>query len=105
MIGMAFGALHELADRELGAVVSWDQIFDSANRDNEFKDEQYGLRLGGPLVRAAEFVDAYQGSSEALLRDLVAKFREFAESPAGGVVKLISRAISTLTPNQIRSNP
>src|SRR5205085_463457 len=30
-----------LADQPLGAVVSWDAIFDSANRDNEFADEQY----------------------------------------------------------------
>ena len=44
MIGVAFDALHTLASRPLSAVVSWDQIFDSANRDNEFADEQY---LGG----------------------------------------------------------
>ena len=41
MLGVAFDATRALADQELGAVVSWDQIFDSANRDNEFADEQY----------------------------------------------------------------
>lgn len=41
MIRVAFDALRELADRDLGAVVSWDLIFDSANRDNEFADEGY----------------------------------------------------------------
>ena len=41
MIRVAFDALRELADRDLGAVVSWDRIFDSANRDNEFADERY----------------------------------------------------------------
>lgn len=41
MITMAFDALKDLADKDLGAVVSWDQIFDSANTDNEFADENY----------------------------------------------------------------
>jgi hypothetical protein len=41
MIRVVFDATKTLADRPLGAVVSWDQIFDSANRDNEFADEQY----------------------------------------------------------------
>jgi len=45
--------------------------------------------IGNPLVKASEFVDNYAGSTEALLRDLVSMFRRFAESPAGGVVKLI----------------
>ncbi|MFI4998992.1 MAG: TetR/AcrR family transcriptional regulator [Reyranellales bacterium] len=45
--------------------------------------------IDGPLMKAIEFVDAYQGSTEDLFRDLIAKFREFAESPVGGVVKLI----------------
>ena len=45
--------------------------------------------IGGPLMKAYELVDSYEGSAEDLFRDLVAKFREFAESPAGGVVKLI----------------
>jgi hypothetical protein len=44
MIGVAFDAARDLAGREVGAVVSWDRIFDSANRGNEFADEQY---LGG----------------------------------------------------------
>jgi len=45
--------------------------------------------IGNPLVRANEFVDAYDGPTESLLRELVAMSRRFAESPAGGVVKLI----------------
>jgi AcrR family transcriptional regulator len=45
--------------------------------------------IGGPLVRANELVDTFEGSTEALLHELVAKFREFAESRLGGVVKLI----------------
>lgn len=41
MIRVVFDATRELADADLGTVVSWDRIFDSANRDNEFADEQY----------------------------------------------------------------
>jgi AcrR family transcriptional regulator len=42
-----------------------------------------------PLIRAADLVDGYDGDTESLLRELVTKFRAFAESPLGGVVKLI----------------
>src|SRR3979490_64783 len=45
--------------------------------------------IGAPLVRANELVDTFEGTTEELLRELVAKFREFAESPVGGVIKLI----------------
>jgi len=45
--------------------------------------------VGEPLVRANELVDRFEGTTEELLRELVAKFREFAESPLGGVIKLI----------------
>ena len=45
--------------------------------------------VGEPLVCANEMVDQFEGSTPDLLRELVAKFREFAESPLGGVVKLI----------------
>jgi AcrR family transcriptional regulator len=45
--------------------------------------------IGEPLVRANEMVDSFEGSTDDLLRGLVAKFREFAESPLGGVIKLI----------------
>lgn len=41
MIRVVFDATRELADASLGEVVSWDRIFDSANRDNEFADELY----------------------------------------------------------------
>lgn len=41
MIKVVFDAVQHHADAELGRVVSWDEIFDSSNRDNEFADEQY----------------------------------------------------------------
>jgi len=45
--------------------------------------------IGGPLADAIQMIDAFEGSSEALLRELVAGFRAFEETPAGGVVKLV----------------
>jgi AcrR family transcriptional regulator len=45
--------------------------------------------IGEPLVRANEIVDTFEGTTDELLRELVAKFRDFAESPLGGVIKLI----------------
>ncbi|MFO1158306.1 MAG: TetR/AcrR family transcriptional regulator [Reyranellaceae bacterium] len=45
--------------------------------------------IAEPLIRANDMVDAHQGPTDLLLRELVAKFREFAESPLGGVIKLI----------------
>lgn len=45
--------------------------------------------IGGPLAEAAEMIDRFEGSTEDMLRELVAGFRAFEESPAGGVVKLI----------------
>ena len=44
--------------------------------------------IGQPLARANEMVDGFDGPTDLLLRHLVAKFREFAESPLGGVIKL-----------------
>lgn len=41
MIKVAFDAVERLADEGMGRLVSWDQIFDSTNRDNEFADEMY----------------------------------------------------------------
>ncbi len=41
MLKVALDAAAAVADRPLGAIVSWDQIFDSANRGNEFADEHY----------------------------------------------------------------
>jgi hypothetical protein len=54
MIRVAFDALRELADRDLGAVVSWDGIFDSANRENEFADEQYLGSQGLEYISGAD---------------------------------------------------
>jgi len=45
--------------------------------------------IGGPLAEASEMIDHFEGPSGDLLRHLVAGFRAFEESPAGGVVKLI----------------
>ena len=45
--------------------------------------------IAEPLVRANEMVDAFEGTSRELLTALVASFRAFAESPLGGVIKLI----------------
>lgn len=42
-----------------------------------------------PLVRANDLVDSFDGSTRELLEALVANFRAFAESPLGGVIKLI----------------
>ena len=45
--------------------------------------------IAGPISRARELVDVFEGTTEELLGELVRRFREFAESPAGGVIKLI----------------
>ncbi|MFZ5781501.1 MAG: TetR/AcrR family transcriptional regulator [Pseudomonadota bacterium] len=45
--------------------------------------------ISEPIVRANEFIDAFEGPTEDLLRHLTARFRAFAESPLGGVIKLI----------------
>lgn len=44
MLKVVFDAVRSVADDELGRVISWDRIFDSANSENEFADERY---LGG----------------------------------------------------------
>lgn len=45
--------------------------------------------IAGPLAQANDVIDRFEGTSEELLRVLVAGFRTFEETPAGGVVKLI----------------
>lgn len=54
MIRVVFDATRELADADLGAVVTWDRIFDSANRDNEFADEQYLGSQGLEYLHSAD---------------------------------------------------
>ena len=54
MIRVVFDATRELADGDLGAVVSWDRIFDSANRDNEFADELYLGSHGLEYLQSAD---------------------------------------------------
>ena len=45
--------------------------------------------IAEPLVRANDLIDAYEGTTHDLLRSLTDSFRAFAESPLGGVIKLI----------------
>ncbi len=45
--------------------------------------------IEGPLAQANDVIDHFTGSSEDLLRALVAGMRAFEATPAGGVVKLI----------------
>ena len=45
--------------------------------------------VAGPLAQANDMIERFEGTSEELLRVLVAGFRAFEETPAGGVVKLI----------------
>lgn len=54
MLKVAFEATLALADQSLGAVVSWDGIFDAANGENEFADENY---LGTPGLQSLEHAD------------------------------------------------
>lgn len=54
MLKVALDATSELADRALGVVVSWDQIFDSANQDNEFAGEGYLGSQGLEVIRKAD---------------------------------------------------
>ena len=54
MIKVAFDATRELADRDIDSIVSWDQIFDSANRDNEFADESYLGSQGLTYIASAD---------------------------------------------------
>lgn len=54
MLKVAFDATKSLAQRPVGAVVSWDRIFDAANGDNEFADENY---LGTPGLTSLDRAD------------------------------------------------
>jgi hypothetical protein len=54
MLKVAFDATRAVADKRLGALVPWDQIFDSASSGNEFADEQYLGSLGLEHIRQAD---------------------------------------------------
>lgn len=54
MIKVVFDAVKGAADEELGRVVSWDRIFDSANSDNEFADERYLGSQGLTYLQSAD---------------------------------------------------
>ena len=58
------------------------------NKDELFK-AVITEAISEPIAAASEIIDRFEGTSEELLRVLVAGFRSFEESPAGGVVKLI----------------
>ena len=67
MIGIVFDATRGLADQPLTSVVSWDRIFDSANRGNEFQDEQYLGSHGLTYLNSADVhVTATPGKPVAL---------------------------------------
>lgn len=54
MLKVALDATAAIADRPVGAVVAWDQIFDSANRGNEFADEAYLSSQGLEFIAKAD---------------------------------------------------
>lgn len=54
MLRVALDAVRTLADEPIGALVSWDQIFDSANRGNEFQSEEYLGSLGLEHIARAD---------------------------------------------------
>ena len=58
------------------------------NKDELFK-AVITEAISEPIAAASEIIDRFEGTSEELLRVLVAGFRSFEEIPAGGVVKLI----------------
>ena len=54
MLRVALDAARSIADQPIGALVSWDQIFDSANRGNEFQGEEYLGSLGIEHINRAD---------------------------------------------------
>lgn len=54
MLKVAFEATSRLADRPVGTLVAWDRIFDAANGENEFADENY---LGTPGLASIDRAD------------------------------------------------
>ena len=54
MLRVALDAMRSVADQPIGALVSWDQIFDSANRGNEFQGEEYLGSLGVEHINRAD---------------------------------------------------
>jgi AcrR family transcriptional regulator len=58
------------------------------NKEGLFK-AVIGEAILAPLNSGEERIAAFTGTTEALLRDIVAKFRAFVETPAGGVLKLV----------------
>lgn len=54
MLRVALDAMRSVADEPVGALVSWDQIFDSANRGNEFQSEEYLGSLGVEHISRAD---------------------------------------------------
>lgn len=48
-----------------------------------------GEAILGPFHSGEDLVATFEGTTEALLREIVARTRAFTDTPAGGVVKLI----------------
>lgn len=57
------------------------------------KEELFKAVIGeailGPLDSGEDLVAGFSGTTEALLREIVTRFRRFNETPAGGVFKLV----------------
>ncbi len=57
------------------------------------KEELFKAVIGeailGPFHSGEDLVATFAGTTEALLREIVARTRDFTDTPAGGVVKLI----------------
>jgi AcrR family transcriptional regulator len=58
------------------------------NKEGLFK-AVIGEAILAPLNSGEELVATYRGTTEALLGEIVAKFRTFDDTPAGGVFKLV----------------
>jgi hypothetical protein len=54
MLRVALDALRSVADEPVGTIIGWDQVFDSANRGNEFQGEEYLGSLGVEHINRAD---------------------------------------------------
>jgi hypothetical protein len=93
MIKVAFDATSRTADQDVGAVISWDQIFDSANQDNEFKDEKY---LGSHGLTHIEHADRDLAASTPVKPSRVLKVLWLAQQTGRvpGTVKNLARMLA-----------
>jgi hypothetical protein len=54
MLRVALDAVKSVADEPIGVLIGWDQVFDSANRGNEFQSEEYLGSLGVEHINRAD---------------------------------------------------